>query len=119
MTFEIVMLLFVGIQIGWLLHKGYNTYRNEKIFKSIMADIEKEEQMQPIIDKVFKHCYTEHSDNQVFLYDVDTSKFLGQADTLENLSLNLKQQGVQVAFVHDGDTNIWLNNGKIMPVTEE
>jgi len=115
---ELFLVIAVSIHFGWFLNRAWTAYQNEKLFKKIMVEIDREERVKTVVDKVFKHCYTERTEGQVYLYDFENCKFLGQGKTLKDISMNLKDQGVQVAFVQDGDTDVWLNNGKVLPVEE-
>ena len=117
-TIELFIVIAISTHLGWFLHKAWAAYQNEKLFNKIMVEINREEKVKTIVDRVFKYCYTERSEGQVYLYDFDNCKFLGQAKDLDELSTNLKNQGIQVAFVRDGDNDFWLNNGKVVPVEE-
>jgi len=117
-TVELFLVIAVSIHFGWFLHKAWCTYQNEKLFNKIMIEIDREERVKTVVDKVFKHCYTERTEGQVYLYDFENCKFLGQGKTLKDISISLKEQGVQVAFVQDEDIDVWLNNGKVLPVEE-
>ena len=92
-TFELVLVIAVSIHLGWFLNRSWTAYQNEKLFKKIMVEIDREERVKTVVDKVFKHCYTERIEGQVYLYDFENCKFLGQGKTLKDISVNLANKG--------------------------
>ncbi len=112
-----ILLYFVFFIFGWMIGRELLLIRLRKYIiqtaKSQGIDLDAPAKSIPI-------CIVEKTKNQLYLYDKDTNKFYCQAETIEELAVNLKKNAhVDMALVveHIGDKPyMWLfKDGKSEP----
>jgi len=119
-------LLFVAsiFMVGWVCGQFYVTFKLRQAIKRIAEEngmtleelAEMFEQSNGMNTKVIKvpNFFTEVADNSILLYNKDTGKFMGQANTIEELAENIyKFEKVKFALVNHDSKQVWFVEGKI------
>lgn len=119
------ILIFInGIIFGWILGQAYVAYKLRKALKKVAEDngmtLEEMADMFKNVDikgaKVINvpNLFTEIAGNSIMLYSKDTGKFMGQAQTVEELAENLyKFDKIGFALVKHDSREFWFVEGKI------
>lgn len=119
------ILIFInGIIFGWILGQAYVAYKLRKALKKVAEDngmtLEEMADMFKDVDikgaKVINvpNLFTEIAGNSIMLYSKDTGKFMGQAQTVEELAENLyKFDKIGFALVKHDSREFWFVEGKI------
>lgn len=111
--------------LGWVGHSFYMAYKMRKLFKQIaeengmnlneLSDALEKGLNNPQV-KVTKvpNLFTEAVDNSIMLYNKDTGKFMGQANTVEALAEHLyKFNKIKFALVNHDSKQFWFVEGKV------
>ena len=113
-----IQLILLGMVLGWITRIIVEAIRMNRLLNRVMADIENIEIAERILDRVFKQCYIEQEGNTFYLYDNETSAFLCQGGSFEDLASCLhKQHAIQVALVRglDKKDHWWFDHGNVKP----
>jgi hypothetical protein len=114
-----IQLLIIGAILGWIIRSIVEAVKMQRMLTRVMRDIQTIELTERILDRVFKQCYVEQEGNTFYLYDNETSAFLCQGNSFEDLATCLhKQHNIQVALVQglDKKNHLWFDHGNVKPV---
>jgi len=95
------------LALGWVMGEFYTMY---KLRKNLRTYLIIEEQTRPTVFKL----ETELVDNTILLYDRDTSDFICQGNSLEQLAqLSREYKKIEYATVKHGDYFVAFIEGKV------
>lgn len=110
--------------LGWLCCQVYITYKLRRALKKVAEDngMSLEEmankffEAQGLQANVIKvpNYFTEVANNSILLYSKEKGKFIGQAETVEELAENLyKFNKVKFALVTHNERQFWFVEGRV------
>lgn len=120
---ELLFVLFI-FTFGWVFGQMYMSFKLRQAIKKVAEEngmtleelVEMFEKANGLQTKVIKvpNFFTEVADNSILLYNKDTGKFIGQANTIEELAENAyKFEKVKFALVSHDSKQFWFVEGKI------
>ena len=114
-----ILVLLQVFGLGWVCCHFFMVYKLRKALKKVAEDNnmtldELAEGLSGIKTIKVPNFYTETSGNSILLYNKDTGKFMGQANTIEELAENIyKFEKVKFALVNHDSKQVWFVEGKI------
>lgn len=126
---ELLFVLSIFVS-GWFCGQFYISFKLRQAIKKVAEDngmtleeiVEMFEKANGIETKVIKvpNFFTEVADNSILLYNKDTGKFMGQANTIEELAENIyKFEKIKFALVKHDSKMFWFVEGQILDDLKE
>jgi len=119
------ILLIQVFLLGWVGHSFYISYKMRRLFEQIakqngvdLGELKQALDKEMTISKVnitkVPNYFTEAVENSIMLYNKDTGKFMGQANTVEALAEDLYRfNKIQYALVNHDSKQFWFVKGKV------